>query len=45
MKTTIPVLIVLGILAWVFIANSTYTVSEVEQVIITQFGRPVGIAA
>lgn len=34
-------LVVLGLGAFVFF-NSTYTVSEVEQVIITQFGKPVG---
>ena len=32
---------VLGIGAYLLI-NSMYTVSEVEQVIITQFGKPVG---
>jgi membrane protease subunit HflC len=37
----IGILLVLGIAAFV-LASSFYTVSEVEQVIITQFGRPVG---
>ena len=35
---TLVVVIVLGVAA----ANSIYTVSEVEQMIITQFGKPVG---
>jgi membrane protease subunit HflC len=33
--------VILGLLAYV-ILNSIYVVSEVEQVIITQFGKPVG---
>ena len=37
----IGILIFLGITAFV-LASSFYTVSEVQQVIITQFGRPVG---
>jgi membrane protease subunit HflC len=37
----IGILILLGITAFV-LASSFYTVSEVQQVIITQFGRPVG---
>jgi membrane protease subunit HflC len=37
----IGILIVLGITGFV-LASAFYTVSEVEQVIITQFGRPVG---
>lgn len=37
----IAILAVLGIAAYL-IANSIYTVSEVEQVIITQFGKPIG---
>ena len=37
----IGILIVLGLAGFV-LASSFYTVSEVQQVIITQFGRPVG---
>ena len=37
----IVTLVLLGLGAFVFF-NSIYTVSEVEQVIITQFGKPVG---
>jgi len=37
----IAVLVLLGIGAYV-VASSIYTVSEVEQAIITQFGKPVG---
>jgi membrane protease subunit HflC len=37
----IAILVVLGIGAYVLM-SSIYTVSEVEQVIITQFGKPVG---
>ncbi|WP_461481153.1 protease modulator HflC [Porticoccus sp.] len=40
MKTVSAALIVL--VALFVLANSLYTVSEVEQVIITQFGKPVG---
>ena len=36
-----PLLVILGAAAFVLI-SSIYTVSEVEQVIITQFGKPVG---
>jgi len=42
MKSTLS-LIILGLAAFL-IANSTYTVSETEQVFITQFGKPVGKA-
>lgn len=35
-------LLVLAILALYLFASSVYTVSEIEQVIITQFGKPVG---
>ncbi len=41
MKKSIAILAVLGLGIYVAIA-SIYTVSEVEQVIITQFGKPVG---
>ncbi len=40
--TNTVVLIVLGIGAYVAM-SSLYTVSEVEQIIITQFGKPVGV--
>ena len=42
MNKSIVVLVVLGIGAYVAM-SSLYTVSEVEQVIITQFGKPVGV--
>jgi membrane protease subunit HflC len=35
-------IIVLSILAVILLANALYTVKEYEQVIITQFGKPVG---
>ena len=41
MNKLIAILAVLGIVTYVLI-SSLYTVSEVEQVIITQFGKPVG---
>jgi membrane protease subunit HflC len=41
MKKSIAILAVMGIGIYVAI-SSIYTVSEVEQVIITQFGKPVG---
>jgi len=41
MNKSIAVLVVLGIGAYLAM-SSLYTVSEVEQVIITQFGKPVG---
>ncbi len=37
----LAILVVLGVVAFVS-WNSLYTVSEVEQVIITQFGKPIG---
>ncbi|EMI58328.1 protease modulator HflC [Rhodopirellula sallentina] len=37
-----PILIVAGVLAAFLLYNSAYTVNETEQVIITQFGKPVG---
>jgi membrane protease subunit HflC len=40
-STQLPLIAVLAVLGFV-LANSVYTVSEVEQVIITQFGKPVG---
>ena len=33
---------IVGLLALLFLFTSAYTVSETEQVIITQFGKPVG---
>ena len=33
-----------AILALILLASATYTVSETEQVIITQFGEPIGDA-
>lgn len=42
MKTGCVVFIVVAIAALVLVSQATYTVSEVEQVIITQFGAPVG---
>jgi membrane protease subunit HflC len=41
MNRQIAMLVVLGIAAYV-LTSSIYTVSEVEQMIITQFGKPVG---
>ena len=41
MNKLATLLVILGIAAFVLI-SSIYTVSEVEQVIITQFGKPVG---
>ncbi|EIC21078.1 protease modulator HflC [Thiorhodovibrio frisius] len=41
MKKSILILVVLGIGIYIAV-SSIYTVSEVEQVIITQFGKPVG---
>ncbi len=41
MKRSIAVLVLLAIGAYV-VMSSVYTVNEVEQVIITQFGKPVG---
>ncbi len=41
MNKLAPLLVILGVAAFVLI-SSIYTVNEVEQVIITQFGKPVG---
>ena len=41
MKKSIAILAVVGIGTYIAF-SSLYTVSEVEQVIITQFGKPVG---
>ena len=41
-KITVPIVIV-GVVALVFLLfSASYTVSETEQVIITQFGKPIG---
>lgn len=46
MKPLAPLLALLtaGLLALVLLVNAVYTVNETEQVIITQFGKPVGAA-
>ncbi|HNU99438.1 MAG: protease modulator HflC [Verrucomicrobia bacterium] len=46
MKPTVPLLpiVVVVVLAFILLLTAAYTVSETEQVIITQFGRPVGQA-
>ena len=42
MKAGCVIFAVLGIVIVILVSQATYTVSEIEQVIITQFGRPVG---
>ncbi|NOY78399.1 MAG: protease modulator HflC [Calditrichaeota bacterium] len=42
MKTKTIILAIVGILVLITFANGFYTVSETEQVVITQFGRPIG---
>ncbi len=42
MNKLIAVLAILGIGAYVLMSSVFYTVSEVEQMIVTQFGKPVG---
>lgn len=42
MRTGCIVSVIVAVLAMVLVSESTYTVNEIEQVIITQFGRPVG---
>ncbi|MGA7979173.1 MAG: protease modulator HflC [Chromatiaceae bacterium] len=43
MSATKPIIVlVVGALAAFLVLSSLYTVSEIEQVIVTQFGRPVG---
>lgn len=42
MKTKLIVLGIIGLLVLITFANGFYTVSETEQVVITQFGRPIG---
>lgn len=42
MRTGCIVSVIVAVLAMIVVSESTYTVSEIEQVIITQFGRPVG---
>ncbi|TCS39743.1 protease modulator HflC [Reinekea marinisedimentorum] len=41
-KNGLTFLLVIFILAFLGLSNALYTVSEVQQVIITQFGKPVG---
>jgi membrane protease subunit HflC len=41
-RATVPLAIIVLALAAFFVFSSAYTVSETEQVIITQFGKPVG---
>ena len=41
MNKLAPLLVILAAAAFVLL-SSVYTVSEVEQMIITQFGKPVG---
>ncbi len=42
MKKTGLILIILGVLAILFLFSSAFIVRETEQVVVTQFGRPVG---
>ena len=42
MKRSMIVTAVLAILAVAVLSSATYTVSETEQVVITQFGQPIG---
>ena len=46
MKPAVPFLpvVIAGVLAFILLLSAAYTVSETEQVIITQFGKPVGQA-
>ena len=37
-----PLVAILGVVLAIGVFSSIYTVSETDQVIITQFGRPVG---
>jgi regulator of protease activity HflC (stomatin/prohibitin superfamily) len=39
---SISAIVVIAALIAFYLFNAAYTVSEVEQVIITQFGKPVG---
>ena len=41
-SVSIPAVIVVAVLVVLFLFSAAYTVSETEQVIITQFGKPVG---
>ncbi|TWU23497.1 Modulator of FtsH protease HflC [Novipirellula galeiformis] len=41
-NVTLPALIGFGLLSVFLLFNASYTVNETEQVIITQFGKPVG---
>jgi len=42
MKPTFPIIIITVVVAAILGLNSYYTVDETEQMVITQFGRPVG---
>jgi len=42
MKTKLIVLGIVGLIGLIAFANGFYTVAETEQVVITQFGRPIG---
>ncbi len=42
MRTGCVVFVIVAVLAVILVSESTYTVREIEQIIITQFGRPVG---
>ena len=42
MKTGCILFAIIAVAAVVLISEATYVVNEIEQVIITQFGRPVG---
>lgn len=44
MNKTYTLLIVLVVLSLILLMNSFYSVDETEQVIITQFGAPIGVA-
>lgn len=44
MKTRSLVIIILGLLLLITLLQSTYVVQEKEQVVITQFGKPIGNA-
>jgi membrane protease subunit HflC len=44
MKAITPLILLLALAGIVLLANSAYTVDETEQVVITQFGKPVGEA-
>ena len=41
-QSRLLIILVVTVIALIILGNSLYTVNEIEQVIITQFGRPVG---